>query len=170
MGIEEKLLLLVGLVRKKLNLIHKALVILMLFAKILGLFVRQDLERMAQALLQNVMKVVIRMEDASLQLLREQEELEGEDYKLHHVNALMALHLYQFQSQLHQFQSQLQPHHQLHLVTHLEQQMLIRTHLKVTNGNVGVIVTIKLLQVLVLICLKTMIKLEEQIMSKPLYL
>ena len=59
MGIEEKLLLLVGLVRKKLNLIHKALVILMLFAKILGLFVRQDLERMAQALLQNVMKVVI---------------------------------------------------------------------------------------------------------------
>ena len=60
----------------------------MLIAKILGFFVRQDLERMAQALLQNVMKVVIRMEDASLQFLRE--ELEGEDYKLHHVNALMA--------------------------------------------------------------------------------
>ena len=114
----------------------------MLIAKILGFFVREDLEQMAQALLQNVMKVVIWMEDASLQLLREQEELEGEYYKeLHHLYALVALHLYQFQSQ---FQNLFQ----------------------IQNGNVGAIVTIKLLQVLVLICLKTRIKLEEEIMSK----
>ena len=122
----------------------------MLIAKILGFFVRQDLERMAQALLKNVMKVVIIMEDASLQFLRE--ELEEEDYNIHH---------FQRDADLQQFQSQ--PHHQLHLVTHLEPQI----QLKVTNGNVGVIVTIKLLQVLVLICLKTMIKLEEKIRSEP---